>query len=1022
MKSLDENLTHAPSCPACGLELPPHVDPNHCPRCLLRVGMESGPSAADITVDDSHPRAAGVFPKPGDLFGHYRVGRLLGVGGMGAAFEAEDLPSGRQVALKVLGHRLDSPEARRRFLREGRLAASVNHPNSVYVFGTEEIAGVPVISMELMTGGNLQERISSHGPLAITRAVDYVLQMVAGLEAAQRLGILHRDIKPSNCFISGDGTIKIGDFGLSISKTLRQDPPMTVTGAFLGTPAFAAPEQLRGDEVTVRSDIYSVGVTLYYLLTGHYPFQAGDLVRLLAAVLEQRAEPPSKWRPDLPAELERVALRCLEKDPEQRFPHYEALRQALLPFASAAPTPATLGLRFLAGCIDYLVLAIPQIVLIYLQFGIGRNLAGEEPGPPHPLAGWLGPFLFTLAVYGLLEGRWGASIGKALCGLRVVRTNRSAPGFLRAAWRACVFQAPITAVAWLESGITQAWDPHPRPGWLATLLVLAPWAMMALRFSTARRSNAFAGWHDLASGTRVVDQAVCHLRPAQPLPEDTPVKLETAPMIGPYHLLGRIGGGAGEEILLGFDAKLLRRVWIHKLPAGAPPVAPVRRMAGRPGRLRWLQGRRTQEEAWDVYDALPGRPLLHLLSQGPNWGRARFWLHDLAEELAAAFQEGSLPSALDLDRVWITADGRAKLLDFQAPGLDPTRESPASNASPCPVPPLVFLRRVAASLLAGCAVMEEQSARAEVKAPLALHARRFLDSLNSGTSLVDLLQQLKPLLNKPWEITRLQRLILPASTWLLSLPILALLTAIFSPAFMAGFLHASPEMAALRQCLYRWEELKAIETTAGPWVNEERRATEVFIAGRFAHLINPPHYWGINRFFIPEKLRREAEVVLAAWPAISQEQLARAQARIKPRLEPMWNAPGSTGLMLREHGIPLGLRLVTMYLFAILLIVLPCLVASWLFRGGLITKMLGFNFVTRHGALAPRWRVAARNAIAWAPFLLLLPVWYWLSPLWGENITALWLASFWVILAILSTNLPRRGLADRLTGLWPVPR
>lgn len=128
------------------------------------------------------------------------------------------------------------------------------------------------------------------------------------------------------------------------------------------------------------------------------------------------------------------------------------------------------------------------------------------------------------------------------------------------------------------------------------------------------------------------------------------------------------------------------------------------------------------------------------------------------------------------------------------------------------------------------------------------------------------------------------------------------------------------------------------------------------------------------------------------------------------------------GAAFEAEDLPSGRRLVTMYLAAIILIVLPCLVASWLFRGDLITKMLGFNFVTRLGASAPRWRVAARNAIAWAPFLLLLPGWYWLSPMWSENFTALGLGSFCVILAILSAGLPRRGLADRLTRLWPVPR
>jgi eukaryotic-like serine/threonine-protein kinase len=149
------------------------------------------------------------------------------------------------LALKVLGQALDSPEARQRFLREGRLAASINHPNSVYVYGTEEIGGTPVIAMELVPGGTLQERVAGRGPRAVAEAVDAVMQIIAGLEAAQALGILHRDIKPSNCFEDVDGTAKIGDFGLSIS-TVRTDTNVTAHGVLLGTPAFSSPEQLQG--------------------------------------------------------------------------------------------------------------------------------------------------------------------------------------------------------------------------------------------------------------------------------------------------------------------------------------------------------------------------------------------------------------------------------------------------------------------------------------------------------------------------------------------------------------------------------------------------------------------------------------------------------------------------------------------------------------------------------------------------------------------------------------------------------
>jgi serine/threonine protein kinase len=280
----------------------------------------------------------------GQTFGEYRIVRLLGKGGMGAVYEAEQLDAGRRVALKVLSYAPESTAARQRFLREGRLAAAVNHPNSVYVFGTEDIDGAPVITMEYVSGGTLAEALKRDGPMPPGKAVDAILQVIAGLEGAAGYGVLHRDIKPSNCFIEDDGTIKVGDFGLSISTLARDDLRLTVSGVMMGTPAFASPEQLRGDELDVRSDIYSVGVTLFQLLTGRTPFHADNVVALVATVLEKPADSPKKLAPKIPDGLAAVVLRCLAKQPARRFRDYDALRQALQPYSSTAPTPATLGL------------------------------------------------------------------------------------------------------------------------------------------------------------------------------------------------------------------------------------------------------------------------------------------------------------------------------------------------------------------------------------------------------------------------------------------------------------------------------------------------------------------------------------------------------------------------------------------------------------------------------------------------------------------------------------------------------
>ena len=247
---------------------------------------------------------------PGQPFGPYLIVRPLGKGGMGQVYEAEETESGRRVAMKILSRGLGDDEERERFLREGRLAASLSHPNTVYVFGTTEVQGFPVIAMELAPGGTLKDLLVDGAPLTSAAAVDAILQVIAGLEAAAAIGILHRDIKPSNCFVHGDGRVLVGDFGLSVA-TASRGGSTTSPGAVLGTPGFASPEQLRGDALDVRSDIYSVGATIFYLLAGRAPFDDQSTTALLTRVA---TEPP----PSLHAPPESRALALSWRSASQR--------------------------------------------------------------------------------------------------------------------------------------------------------------------------------------------------------------------------------------------------------------------------------------------------------------------------------------------------------------------------------------------------------------------------------------------------------------------------------------------------------------------------------------------------------------------------------------------------------------------------------------------------------------------------------------------------------------------------------
>lgn len=260
-------------CPRCGRQLPPDAPEGLCASCLLTAGAESLTGSTDATSTGgahagSPPRTDVPRLVDGQLWGPYRVIRLLGRGGMGEVYEAEQLETGRRLALKVLRATLRGDEDRARFLREGQLAASISHAHTVYIFGSEEVGGAPAITMELLAGGTLKDRVSAGGPMPPSAAVSAVLGVIGGLDAAQAAGILHRDVKPSNCFVDADGDVKVGDFGLSISTLTRDVRHELGTTGFEGTPQFAAPEQLRGEPLDVRADIYAVGATLYYLLTG----------------------------------------------------------------------------------------------------------------------------------------------------------------------------------------------------------------------------------------------------------------------------------------------------------------------------------------------------------------------------------------------------------------------------------------------------------------------------------------------------------------------------------------------------------------------------------------------------------------------------------------------------------------------------------------------------------------------------------------------------------------------------------
>jgi eukaryotic-like serine/threonine-protein kinase len=317
--------------------------------------------------------------------GRYRILRRLGSGGMANVYLAEDEELGRRVAIKILNERYANDEAFiERFRREAKSAAGLSHPNVVSIYDRGEAEGTYYIAMEVIEGRSLKEIILTRGALPVDVAIAYAKQLLEALRYAHRHGIIHRDIKPHNVLVSTEERVKgheprlkVTDFGIARHGASQ----MTEAGSIMGTAQYLSPEQARGAPVTAASDLYSAGVVLYEMLTGKVPFAGDSAIEIAMKHVNELPKPPSQLRPEVPPELDKIVLRALAKEPEDRYQTAEGFIEDLerveagLPLTHETATAAT---AILAGA------AAGTAATSVLPDGADQVAAPPKRPPPRP--------------------------------------------------------------------------------------------------------------------------------------------------------------------------------------------------------------------------------------------------------------------------------------------------------------------------------------------------------------------------------------------------------------------------------------------------------------------------------------------------------------------------------------------------------------------------------------------------------------------------------------------------------------
>ena len=475
------------------------------------AGRAFAATAYDAERPPAPAQGSGSDPLVGKHIDHFEIRGVLGEGGMGRVYLGHDLSLNRPVALKLLRHELaQNPTLIKRLVDEARAQARLQHPNVVTIYHIGHFEGAPYFVMEYVRGKTLAEVLEKNGPIPWGEATDYVIQTARALATAQARGMIHRDVKPSNILLCEAATgvpraeIKVADFGLATSE---ENP----SGRFVGTPYYAAPEQITGGNTDFRSDIYSLAVTFFELLTGRVPFKADNL----EAMAEMHRGAPRPSIPDevAPWRLRQLILEMMDADPRKRPQSYDGLLARL---ESVRPKP-----RVAAGLLPRAV-ALAIDLMLFAPFGqiVAAALSWTQQAATQI-------WLILFGTYYLVTHRlWGKTLGKRLLGLHVVGTTRRVrlPGLVL---RFVVeFWGPLAALVMIrlqvgavtdlleaKNRLIEAVGASPMPIWdrsvdvllrtmlVPNLVVAVPW-LAGFFFALVDRDHQTL--HDLAAKTRVM--------------------------------------------------------------------------------------------------------------------------------------------------------------------------------------------------------------------------------------------------------------------------------------------------------------------------------------------------------------------------------------------------------------------------------------------------------------------------------------------------------------------------------------